>query len=164
MKTLKQALREFRSDERYKKPEDIHWFVWLLENPKSPLHLSGAVSLFNHDIIHVLLNRNMDVSSEAYVIGFTMGNSEFTGKFTKALFKFSAKWLYPDGYRFTETDISEYDRGFVYGCSLKTKNIHEKSWTEHSISTKLSVIREKLGITVINTKVTNVERLDNDVA
>ncbi len=90
-----------------------------------------------------------------------MGNSEFTGKVTKALFRFSAKWLYPDGYRFTETDISEYDRGFVYGCSLKTKNIHKKSWTEHNISTKLSVIREKLGINIINTK---VERLDNGVA
>lgn len=154
--TLKQSLRDFRSTNSYKKQSDIHWFVWLLENPKSPLRLSGAVNLFNHDIIHVLLNRGMDVYDEAYVIGFTMGNSEFTSKFAKVLFRFSAKWLYPDGYRFTETDISEYDRGYVYGCDLKTKNIHEKLWTEHSISAKLSVIREKMGINIINTK---VERL-----
>ena len=159
MKTLKQALREFRSTETYKQQSDIHWFVWLLENPKSPLRLSGAVNLFSHDLIHVLLNRGMDMASEAYVIGFTMGNSEFTSKFAKALFRFSAKYLYPDGYRFTDTDVSEYDRGFVYGCSLKTKNIHDKHWTEHSIYTNLSVIRQKLGIDIINTK---VERLNNE--
>ena len=84
--TLKQAIKEFKSTNSYKTQSDIHWFVWLLENPKSPFRLSGAVNLFNHDIIHILLNRGMDVDDEAYVIGFTMGNSEPSSSWAKWAF------------------------------------------------------------------------------
>ena len=150
--TLKQAFKEFKSTNSYKTQSDIHWFVWLLENPKSPFRLSGAVNLFNHDIIHILLNRGMDVDDEAYVIGFTMGNSEPSSSWAKWAFRLSARWLYPDGYRFSKTDISEFDRGWEYGSTLKTKNIHRKMWTEHSISEKLIQIRKKMGIDIINTK------------
>ena len=149
---LKQAIREFRSTDSYKKQSDIHWFVWLLENPKSPLRLSGAVNLNNHDIIHVLLDREMDIQDEAYVIGFTMGNSRPSSSFARWAFRISARWLYPDGYRFNKTDMMEFDRGYDYGHDLQTKNIHEKTWTEHSISENITNIREKMGINIINTK------------
>ena len=150
--TLKQAIKEFRSTDSYKKQSDIHWFVWLLENPESPISLTGAVDLQNHDIIHILLDRGMDIDDEAFVIGFTMGNSKDTNSLVKWLFELSARWLYPDGYRFNETDMIEFNRGYDYGLNLKTKNIHQRLWTEHSISEKLIEIRKKMGIDIINTK------------
>lgn len=147
--TLKQALKEFRASDDYKNQSDIHWFVWLLENPNSPLSLTGAVDLYNHDIIHILLNRGMDIMDEAYVIGFTMGNDRNTNSCCKGLFKFCARWLYPDGYRFSEQHLLEFDRGYNYGNSRKTRDIHQE---EFNIAEDLIQIRKKMGINIINTK------------
>ena len=121
---LKAAIRKWRNKESYKKQSSIHWFVWLIENPNSPVSLTGAVDLYNHDIIHILLDRNMDVRDEAMVIGFTMGNSETTNSWVRWLFEFCAKYLYPEGYRFDEQDLLEYERGFAYGYSRPKRNIH----------------------------------------
>lgn len=52
-KTLKKALLEFCLNTK----EEIPWIVRLLENPQSPLALSGKISLFDHDCLHILLNR-----------------------------------------------------------------------------------------------------------
>ena len=129
---LKAALRKWRGTDRYKRQSDIHWFVWLIENPKSPVSLTGAVDLYNHDIIHILLDRDMGVRDEAMVIGFTMGNSETTSSWVRWLFEFCAKYLYPIGYRFDEKDLIEYERGFAYGYSRPKRNIH----TENFVTSK----------------------------
>ena len=121
---LSKEIKKWRSKPTYKEPSKIHWFVWLLENPKSPLSLTGAIDLYNHDIIHLLLKRDMEVKDEAMVIGFTMGNSETTSSWVRGLFEFCAKYLYPVGYRFDEQDLLEYERGFAYGYSRPKRNIH----------------------------------------
>ena len=129
---LKAAIRKWRNQESYKKQSSIHWFVWLIENPNRPVSLTGAVDLYNHDIIHILLDRNMDVRDEAMVIGFTMGNSETTSSWVRWLFEFCAKYFYPIGYRFDEKDLIEYERGFAYGYSRPKRNIH----TENFVTSK----------------------------
>lgn len=145
---LKQGINEFRATPDYKKQSDIHWFVWLIENPKSPISLTGAVDLYNHDIIHILLNRKMEIRDEAFVIGFTMGNSSGINKYIKWLFKLIAKHLYPNGYRFSDSDIEEFNRGYAYGMSTKESDIHINQF---NISENISDIRKKLGINLINT-------------
>ena len=140
---LKAAIRKWRGTDSYKKQSEIHWFVWLIENPKSPVSLTGAVDLHNHDIIHILLDRNMDVRDEAMVIGFTMGNSKMTSSWVRWLFEFCAKYLYPVGYRFDEQDLLEYERGFAYGYSRPKRNIHiEKFVTSKHVGS----IRRELSI------------------
>ena len=92
---LSKAIEKWQDNSTYKEPSTIHWFVWLLENPKSPISLTGAIDLYNHDIIHILLDRGMLNRDEAMVIGFTMGNSETTSSWVRWLFEFCARYLYP---------------------------------------------------------------------
>ncbi|NDE91422.1 MAG: hypothetical protein EB059_09885 [Alphaproteobacteria bacterium] len=75
--------------------------IWLLENPKSPLHLPGAISLQKHDYVHCLLGANLKLDGEAFVIGFTMGcDTRMTG-FHLWLFKMVSCHFYPRQYRFS---------------------------------------------------------------
>ena len=75
---LSKEIKKWQHSETYKEQSKIHWLVWLLENPNSPVSLTGAIDLYNHDIIHILLDRGMEVKDEAMVSGFTMGNSTAT--------------------------------------------------------------------------------------
>ena len=146
---LKAAIRKWRNKESYKKQSSIHWFVWLIENPNSPVSLTGAVDLYNHDIIHILLDRNMDVRDEAMVIGFTMGNSETTSSWVRWLFEFCAKYIYPEGYRFDEDDLLEYERGFAYGYTRPRRNIHLAKF-DCCMKKTIVKIRKEWGIKLIN--------------
>ena len=121
---LSKAIEKWQDNPTYKEPSTIHWFVWLLENPKSPISLTGAIDLYNHDIIHILLDRGMLNRDEAMVIGFTMGNSETTSSWVRWLFEFCARYLYPVSYRFNEYDLLEFERGFAYGYTRSRRNIH----------------------------------------
>ncbi len=116
-KTLKEALQEFRLD----KKEDIPWIIKLLENPLSPLALPGKISLFNHDCLHVLLDRKATASDEAFVIGFTMGNDPKTQPWHLKIFKFFSQYIYPHPYRFSRDNFSGFDLGFNYGKTFKTR-------------------------------------------
>ena len=142
--TLKQALKEFRASDDYKNQSDIHWFVWLLENPNSPLSLTGAVDLYNHDIIHILLNRKMESRDEAFVIGFTMGNSTGTNRYIKWLFGVIAKYLYPEGYKFTEEERYIFYSGVMAGskCSSDLSKVN----FEELVNYKVDHVRELLGV------------------
>jgi len=144
---LSKAIEKWRSKSTYKDQSEIHWFVWLLENPKSPLSLTGAIDLYNHDIIHILLERGMEVKDEASVIGFTMGNSETTSSWVRWLFEFCARYLYPEGYRFSEADLLEYEKGFAYGYTRLKRNIHLTKFDEKKTVAKL---RKEWGIKLIN--------------
>jgi hypothetical protein len=144
---LSKEIKKWRSKPTYKEPSKIHWFVWLLENPKSPLSLTGAIDLYNHDIIHLLLKRDMEVKDEAMVIGFTMGNSETTSSWVRWLFEFCARYLYPEGYRFSEADLLEYEKGFAYGYTRPKRNIHLAKFDEKKTIAKL---RKEWGIKLIN--------------
>jgi hypothetical protein len=76
------------------------FIVWLFENPASPLALPGSISLEKHDFIHCLLDKNLSLSSEAYVIGFTMGCDPKCNAFHVWFFKILSCYLYPRQYRF----------------------------------------------------------------
>jgi hypothetical protein len=146
---LETAIDIWKHSDTYKKQSSIHWLIWLLENPSSPISLTGAINLYNHDIIHILLDRGMEVKDEAMVIGFTMGNTGNTNKWIKKLFKFCARWIYPKGYKFDEHDLLEFERGFVYGYTRPIKNIHLYEFDKNE---EIEDIRKIFGIELINTK------------
>ena len=144
---LKAAIRKWKNKDSYKKQSDIHWFVWLIENPKSPISLTGAIDLYNHDIIHILLDRGMEVKDEALVIGFTMGNSTATSSWVRWLFEFCARYLYPEGYRFSEDDLVEFEMGYAYGYTRPRRNIHQARF---DVKRDVEEIRNEWGIELIN--------------
>ena len=146
---LHNALKKWRDNPTYKNQSDIHWLVWLIENPKSPISLTGAIDLFNHDIIHVLLDRGMTTKDEAMVIGFTMGNSETTSSWVRWLFEFIARHLYPTAYKFNDDELIEFERGYAYGYTRPCRNIHLEQF---DTSKSVDVFRKKYGIDLINTK------------
>ncbi len=115
--TLKEALKEFSID----KPKDIPWLIRLLENPASPMALPGNISLLGHDCLHLLLDRKVDSSDEAFVIGFTMGNDRDTKPWHIKIFKFFSRYLYPRPYQLSTQDFYSFDLGFKYGRQLKPK-------------------------------------------
>jgi hypothetical protein len=57
---------------------DVPWQIWLFENPNSAIALPGAITLFNHECLHVLLDRGFSNNDEAFIIGFTIGNDKQT--------------------------------------------------------------------------------------
>ena len=145
---LQKAVYKWQHSDGYKVQSEIHWLVWLLENPSSPISLTGAINLENHDLIHILLDRGMDIKDEAMVIGFTMGNSTGTTRLVKWLFEFCAKWIYPTGYKFNRDDLAEYRRGYDYGYTRPKRNIH---LDQFNMTENISDIRDKYGINIINT-------------
>ena len=144
---LSKEIKKWRKKPTYKHQNKINWFVWLLENPKSLISLTGAIDLYNHDIIHLLLKRDMKVRDEAMVIGFTMGNSETTSSWVRWLFEFCARYLYPEGYRFDEHDLLEFEKGFAHGYTRPKRNIHLAVFDE---SKTIAQIRKEWGIKLIN--------------
>ena len=144
---LSNAIEKWQDNSTYKEPSTIHWFVWLLENPKSPISLTGAIDLYNHDIIHILLDRGMLNRDEAMVIGFTMGNSETTNSRVRWLFEFCARYLYPISYRFNEYDLLEFERGFAYGYTRSSRNIH---LAKFDVNRDIEEIRKEWDIELIN--------------
>ena len=144
---LSNAIEKWQDNPTYKEPSTIHWFVWLLENPKSPVSLTGAIDLYNHDIIHILLDRGMLNRDEAMVIGFTMGNSETTSSRVRWLFEFCARYLYPVSYRFNEYDLLEFERGFAYGYTRSRRNIH---LAKFDVKRDIEEIRKEWDIELIN--------------
>ncbi len=89
----------------------------------------------------------MEVRDEAMVIGFTMGNSETTSSWVRWLFEFCAKYLYPEGYRFDEEDLLEYEKGFAYGYTRTKRNIHLAHFDEKKT---IAQLRKEWDIKLIN--------------
>jgi hypothetical protein len=115
------------------KSDDMDLMVKLIENPKSPYAITGAISLQDHDCVHILLGRGLLPQDEAFVIGYTMGTAgKRISKEDVTLFKMISSKLYPDIYRFRQSDITAYDLGFAYGQKAKLpvyefnfmKNLH----------------------------------------
>ena len=128
---LQAALDKFLAKQTTKVASNIHWLIWLLENPKSPFHLHGACKLKDHDYIHIILDRGQMIEDEAFVIGFTMGNDDRIQIWEKRLFKFISHWLYPKNDRFTKDHLEIYDQGFEYGQSKLSiyQRIGEFDWS-----------------------------------
>lgn len=139
--TLAQVYDRSEGDEQV----DIPFFVWLLENPASPIALPGKINLRNHDYLHILLGCGQTAEEEAFVVGFTMGNDPKTNSLHVALFKFAAEFLYPIPYRFSKHDHKVFDAGFHYGRRLKIRSLNEFDFEADQHET-LATLRRKLGI------------------
>ena len=67
--------------------QDIPFIIKATENPKyiTSKLFTGAVDLFSHDCIHVLLGRGLLVKDEAFVIGYTMGSGKKMSRWRRNL-------------------------------------------------------------------------------
>ncbi len=126
------------------KEEDSPWIIELLESDKSLLGLPGKISYYNHHCIHVLLNRGLSLSDEAFVIGFTMGNNPETKPWHLKIYKFVSRYLYPKGCRFSSLHFPVFDLAFNYGKSLDIQfdQIDFSKYQDYSVSQ----LRKSLGI------------------
>ena len=130
--------------------ESVTFLVMLFENPSSPFQLPGATTLFNHDCWHIILRRGLLPQDEAFVIGFSMGTDEKCKWYHKILFKFIAKYIYKEPYRFDNNHVIAYDLGFEYARTLEKKNLHKYSFKRNqnrmveSIAVDLGITKEDL--------------------
>lgn len=93
----------------------VPWYVKLLENPKSPVALAGAVDLFTHDCIHFVLGRGLLPQDEAFVLGFTMGTSRACPWWHPRVLGFCAQHLYRGAYRFSQIEREVFHFAVVVG-------------------------------------------------
>ena len=125
--------------------EEIPLIIQLVENPKYDFGLfAGNVDLFTHDCIHILLGRGLLLKDEAFVIGYTMGSTKKLSRIRKNLFLFCSKYLYPEGYKFTEDERLVFNLGMAAGSKCKEDlSKVDFSWL---LSHKIHEIRTRLGI------------------
>jgi hypothetical protein len=118
--TLEEGLKSMRPWRL--KQSDIPLIIKLTENPKYKIarDLGGAVDLFTHDCIHLLLGRGVLLKDEAFVIGYTMGSSKKMKRWKRNLFMFICKYLYPEGYRFGEDERFVFNMGVMLGSRCET--------------------------------------------
>ena len=126
--------------------EDVPLSIKLTENPKyfTSRLFTGAVDLFAHDCIHILLRRGLLVKDEAFVIGYTMGSSKKMRRWRRNLFMFISKYLYPEGYKFGEEERFVFYCGVMAGekCPTDLSKVNFKKLLHY----KIQGVREKLGI------------------
>ena len=139
-KTL-DTMREFKLVQ-----EDVPLVVKLTENPNyfTSKLFTGAVDLYSHDCIHVLLGRGLLVKDEAFVIGYTMGSGKKMSRWRRNLFLWVTKYLYPEGYKFTEEERYIFYSGVMAGsqCPTDLSSVDFKELADY----KVQGAREKLGI------------------
>ena len=139
-KTL-DTMREFKLVQ-----EDVPLIVKLTENPNyfTSKLFTGAVDLYSHDCIHVLLGRGLLVKDEAFVIGYTMGSGKKMSRWRRNLFLWVTKYLYPEGYKFTEEERYIFYSGVMAGsqCPTDLSSVDFKELADY----KVQGVREKLGI------------------
>lgn len=104
-------------------PIAIPKIIQRFENPKSLFRINGAVNLDAHDIIHVLLGRGLLAQDEAFVIGFTIGNSSNADAYDRILFSRISTLLYPKPFKFSNNDEKIFNHGFDCGAKLKIKDV-----------------------------------------
>ena len=145
---LQEALDKFLEKETTKNKSEVPWLIWLMENPKSPLHLHGASALNDHDYVHIILDKGQANDDEAFVIGFTMGNDDRTKEWEVKLFKFVSSKLYPKKERFTKEQLKIFNRGFEYGQSKLHlyQRIGEFNWSTIDKNTPLNEVKRKFNV------------------
>jgi hypothetical protein len=139
--TVKEAYNlAFDLEEYYIPP-----LVWFLENPDSPLPFPGKIYLRNHDYIHILLGREKSSQDEAFVVGFTMGNSRKVKWIHLKIFKLFSQYLYPSPFNFSKSDLQAFNLGVSYGRKIKVRNLNEMDLRQYDNQT-VNAVRDILGI------------------
>ena len=126
--------------------DDIPFIIKLFENPKYNL-LPGAVTLDNHDIIHVLLSRGVLVKDEAFVIGFTMGSTNKLNMLNRAIFKFVTRFMYPKGYNFYGDEFDIFERGVDCAREMGCPDLSKLDLTQF-LDYTIERAREELNIDI----------------
>jgi len=139
--TLGQLYRELPGDTALATP----WYVKLLENPKSPVALAGAVDLFTHDCIHLVLGRGLLAQDEAFVLGFTMGTDRASPWWHPHLLGFCARHLYRGVYRFSELERSVFRFAFAVGQLSPVPALSQVDFRA-LLDEPLDRVRAKLGL------------------
>ena len=126
--------------------EDVPLIIKLTENPNyfTSKLFTGAVDLFTHDCIHVILGRGVLPKDEAFVIGYTMGSGKKMSRWRRNLFLWVCKYLYPEGYKFSEEERYVFYSGVMAGsrCPTDLSTVDFSELADY----KVQAIREKLGI------------------
>ena len=149
---LQEALEIFQQNAN--KQSEIPFLVQLLENPVSPVALPGKISLFDHDCVHVLLDRGKSAQDEAFVIGFTMGSDPKTNWLHLGIFKLFARFLYPRSYQLNQHQLKVFDLGFRYARHRQVKNVSQITFSHPDYqSCSLTELRDWVGI--------NKQEIDN---
>ena len=135
-KKLKTFIKEMEPFKLHQ--EDVPLIIKLAENPKYTTSklFTGAVDLFTHDCIHVLLGRGLLPKDEAFVIGYTMGSGKQMARWRRNLFMFCAKYLYPEGYKFGEEERFIFNLAVLAGsqCSIDLSKVDFKELLDLRIS------------------------------
>ena len=143
---LKSVLKEM--DLFKLRQENIPLIIKLVENPnyKTSKLFGGAVDLFTHDCVHVMLGRGLLLKDEAFVIGYTMGSTKGMKRWKRNLFMFVSKYLYPKGYEFGEEERFVFNMGVKAGslCPTDLSQINFKKYLNKQTGT----IRKELKIDV----------------
>ena len=129
--------------------KDIPLLIQWVENPKYDLPgldiFHGATDLRTHDLIHILWGRGLLAKDEAFVIGFTMGSSNRVSSTEEWLYTLFSKHLYPDPYRFSDSDIQVFKDavrlGYVSDCQPLAGVDYESL-----MSLTIADARERIGI------------------
>ena len=129
--------------------EEVPLIIRLVENPKYKTSklFTGAVDLFTHDCIHVLLGRGLLPKDEAFVIGYTMGSGKQMARWRRNLFVFCAKYFYPSGYRFGEEERFIFNLAVLAGsqCSIDLSKVDFKKLLDLRISEIRRDLRIRMG-------------------
>lgn len=142
--TLHDVVQQLSIDD----PTEIPFMVWLIENPDSSIAFPGKIDLYRHDCLHAILNRGHSLADEAFVRGFTIGNSTQTNRLHLLLFKVISSTLYPKKYRFSWKHFHRFDTGFIYGRSIPVRDLNQFDFRADQNRT-VSQIRQQLGISQV---------------
>lgn len=123
----------------------IPWIIRLMENPESPFRFRGAVSLIDHDVLHVLLGRGLQDQDEAFVIGFAMGTAKKPSPIQRRVLRFVLGRVYPEPYRIPNSLLSAFDLGFACGRETGKKNLY-KMKLDSFIGVSVRQARQECGI------------------
>jgi len=143
--TLKEAYAQLRKDE----PSTIPFIIWLLENPDSPISFPGQISLREHDYVHILLGRGQSREDEASVVGFTMGTDTQTNWIHLAIFKFFARYFYPQKYRMRAKELQMFEKGFSTARQMKITALNRFDFKAHE-DQNIGSLRQMLGLSSEN--------------
>ena len=110
-------------------PQKIPLIIQIMENPKFNIAgktlFHGAVTLHQHDCIHIVLGRGLLPKDEAFTIGFTMGSTHQITSTEENLFALIAQNFYPDIYKFSAEDAEIFHDAIKIGaisrCAPLTK-------------------------------------------
>ncbi len=148
-KTLRETYNELCRAQTFKGKSPF--IVWLFENPASPLALPGSISLAQHDYVHCLLGKNLSLSSEAYVLGFTMGCDPNTREWHLWFFKMLSCYLYPKQYRFKrKKHWPIFMRAYMLGKAAHAGDLEKvdfSAWMDQSID---QLRQHLLGVHVVS--------------